>query len=83
MKINVFDEEDSHADEAEELAFQKSSQAKSKEPCFNMRKRELYLLEEIEDEILRRREGRKKARLRTRGPYRKAYIGISTEVIKM
>ena len=29
-------------------------------------------LEEVEDESLRKREKKKKARLRTRGPYRKA-----------
>ena len=37
-------------------------------------KKKTNVLEEIEDDALRRAEERKKARLRTRGPYRKACV---------
>jgi hypothetical protein len=32
--------------------------------------------EEIEDEAVKKKEKRKKTRLRTRGPYRKAYANL-------
>jgi len=40
----------------------------------SLSKEKANVLKEIEDEALRRAEERKKARLRTRGPYRKARV---------
>jgi len=39
-----------------------------------------YVLEEVEDNVLRAVEERKKSRLRTRGPYRKAHVEIEKSV---
>jgi len=68
-------EQASHVEEVEEIDFSRvTPHPNLYGSVFIERRRKPHDLEEIEDEAFRSSEKKRKARVKTRGPYRKAHV---------